>query len=331
MSEEKLISIIIPVYNTKLYVRRCVDSALKQTYKNIEVIVVDDGSDEETVQILKNIETNCHDERLKIIYAKHGGAAVARNRGLAEAKGGYVFWLDSDDVIAEKTIEITYGVMMEEHANMIKIDFTTDKLGLVTMDQMAYMRLLLDDHLKSYVTATLMERSLFNGIRFPEGVIVEDYAVAPMIAERCKKVSMLRRKDLYLYTENRNGSLTQSTSTKVEGLLPRMMYAEERYLLYKSQYPVECENVLMQFANYACMVYLLSIGQRTETAKANAKLAREMLLKHEDSLANSKVINKFRKKEISAICKSSIMRYPYKSMHMLKRKIAGIRQKELWR
>ena len=331
MSEEKLISIIIPVYNTKLYVRRCIGSALKQTYKNIEVIVVDDGSDEETVQILKNIEETCHDDRLKIVYMKHGGVAVARNRGLAEASGEYVFWLDSDDAITEETIERTYDVMMEEHANMIKIDFTADKQGIVTMDQMAYMRLLLDDHLKSYLTATLMEKSLFNGIRFPEGVIVEDYAIAPTIAERCKKVSMLRRKDLYLYTVNRNGSLTQSTATKVEGLLPRMMYAEERYLLYKAQYPVECENVLMQFANYACMAYLLCISNHTEEGKENAKLAREMLLKHEDSLEKSKVINNFRKQEIKAICKGSIMCYPYRSMHMIKRRIAGIRQKEVWR
>lgn len=331
MNEEKLISIIIPVYNTKLYIKRCIHSALNQTYKNIEVVVVDDGSNEETVEMLKSIEKSCCDERLRVFYMEHKGVAGARNKGIEEVQGEYLFWLDSDDTISETTIEKTYEVMMQEHSDMVKIDFTTEKLGIVTMDQMAYMRLLLDDHLKSYLTATLMKKDLYDGLKYPEGVIVEDYAIAPMLAERCSKVTMLRRKDLYLYTLNRVGSLTQSTGVKVEGLLPRMMYAEERYLIYNAQYPDECENVLMQFANYACMVYLLSIGKNTEKDKANAKLARDMLRKHQDSLEKSKVINKFRKQEIKAICNASATCYAFKSMHTIKRKIAGVRRKELWK
>lgn len=314
-----------------MYLRRCINSALKQTYKNIEIIVVDDGSDEETVELLKNIESTCGDNRLKVFYMPHGGVAVARNKGIDEAKGDYVFWLDSDDAITERTIEKVYDIMQDEKANMIKIEFTTDKLGLVTMDQQAYMRLLLDDHLKSYVTATLMEKKLFDGLRFPEGVLVEDYAIAPTLAERCKKVTMLRRKDLYLYTVNRAGSLTQSTATKVKGLLPRMMYAEERYLIYRSQYPIECENVLMQFANYACMVYLLSIGSHAPNAKENATLAREMLQKHQKELLASKVIGNYRKKEIRSICNGSPTCYALKTIHTIKRELVGIRPKELWK
>ena len=326
--EEKKISVITPVYNTKNYVRRCILSALNQTYENIEVIVVDDGSNYETVNELKEIQMLCNDKRLKIIYSGHKGCAVARNIGLREATGDLVFWLDSDDVINGDALEVTYKIMQQENADIVRIDFTTEKLGIVTMDQQAYMRLLIDDHLHSYLTASLMKRKVLNGVHFPEGGIIEDYAVYPQICLNCKKATLLRRKDLYLYTVNRVGGLTETTANKLDGLIPRMTLTEERYLLFKSRYPEECKTVLAQFTNYACMVYISYIRDKDERYKADAELAKNLLKIHYYEIKNSELVPQFRKVEVMSIVNNLPICQGIVLAHSIKRSLLGIRRNE---
>ena len=323
--EQKKISIIIPVYNTKTYIKKCILSALQQTYENIEVIVIDDGSNQETQDELKAVEQLVEDKRLKIIFKKHEGCAQARNFGLKQATGDYIFWLDSDDSLSPRTLEATIEVMDSENADMVRIDFTTDKLGIVTMDQMAYMRLLIDDHLKSYLTASLMKKDVLKGINFPTGNLVEDYAVYPEICMNCKKITLLRRTSLYLYTRNRPGSLTHSSAIKLPGLYPRMVSAEERYNVFRGQYPLECENVLAQFTNYACMVYLLSLREHGETAKDYREKALSLLKNHKIAILQSSKISKFRKREVKAICSTSVTCYFYLFMHDIKRMAYGVK------
>lgn len=324
--EDKKISVIIPVYNTKEYVRRSIMSALNQTYTNIEVIVVDDGSDLETIEELKEIQEMCSDDRLRVIYSGHKGCATARNIGLRETTGELIFWLDSDDTLSCDALEITHKVMEQENADIVRIDFTTEKLGIVTMDQQAYMRLLLDDHLKSYLTASLMKRQALNGVHFPEGNLIEDYAIYPQICLNCKKATLLRRKDLYIYTTNRIGSLTESTANKLAGLVPRMNLAEQRYMMFKSRYPEECKCVLAQFTNYACMVYLMYLQSDDERYKKDAENACKLLKEHIGEIRNSEHISKSRKLEAILVCNGSIMCESLAFAHKVKRKVLGIKQ-----
>ena len=328
--ENEKISVIIPVYNTKEYVRRCILSALNQTYENIEVIVVDDGSNYETVNELKEIQALCNDGRLKIIYSEHKGCAVARNIGLKESIGELVFWLDSDDVINGDTLETTYKIMQQENADIVRVDFTTEKLGIVTMDQQAYMRLLIDDHLRSYLTASLMKRKVLNGVHFPEGGIIEDYAVYPQICLNCKKATLLRRKDLYLYTFDRIGSTTETTANKLEGLVPRMALAEQRYVLFKSRFPEECKTVLAQFTNYACMVYFECLKGKDDKHNSSKETARKLLKVHLKEIKISKLIPTFRKLEVeSIVCDLKLCNNIITFAHAIKRNLLGIRQGEV--
>ena len=327
MSNEELISVIIPVYNTEQYVRKCIVSALDQTYKNIEVIVVDDGSNEATRNELRQIEESCCDSRLKIIYAEHQGCAEARNRGLKEASGELLFWLDSDDSIKTTTLSALKEIMDHEDADMVRIDFTQNKPGIVTFNQQAYMQLVLDDQLKSYITATLMKRKLFLGISFQKNNLIEDYAIYPQLCLNSKKVALVRRKDLYLYTVDRRGSITETTGTKIEGLVPRMILAEERYIVFKEQYPKECENVLAQFANYACMVHLHYLQDKTKENYDYAKLAQSLLRQHKKEIADSRIIPVFKKIEAEAIINNSIFCNAILSAHKIKRSIFGVRKK----
>lgn len=322
--DEPLITIIVPAYNVDLYISRCLASALGQSYRNVEVIVVDDGSTDGTPSLIKSMKAN--NPRLRAFFNEHKGAAAARNKGIDEARGDYVFFLDADDYLSYDAIEEVSKVMEDYYSDAIRIEFTRDNAGVVTMDQNAYMRLILDDHLKSYFTATLFKRRLFDdGLRFAEGDILEDYELYPKLISKMKRVSMIRRKDLYIYTTNRKGSVTNSTAKMEKGLEPRMIHSEERYAKFHTQYHEECENVLSQFADYACMFYIFNYPGKTKEKEQKLDETRSLVTRHYDELMDSKIISKFRKKELQCIYENSPFILFFKFAHFLKRKVKGSR------
>lgn len=97
------VSIIIPVYNVEKYIRQCLESVINQTYKNIEIIVINDGTKDGSMKI---VEEYLEDKRIKIINKNNGGLSSARNKGIEEATGEYIYFLDSDDWIEKDTIEV---------------------------------------------------------------------------------------------------------------------------------------------------------------------------------------------------------------------------------
>lgn len=112
-----LISIIIPIYNVEKYLESSVKSAINQTYKNIEIILVDDGSPDNCPQICDELKKT--DERIKVIHKKNGGLSDARNYGIKEAVGEFIFFLDSDDTMANNAIEICLNIALSESADVV--------------------------------------------------------------------------------------------------------------------------------------------------------------------------------------------------------------------
>ena len=108
-----MISVIIPVYNTKQYICGCVKSVLKQTYKDFELILVDDGSWDGSENICERLCTA--DKRIRLIHQKHSGVSAARNTGIKAAKGKYLFFLDSDDMIHPQLLKALYKLQEENH------------------------------------------------------------------------------------------------------------------------------------------------------------------------------------------------------------------------
>lgn len=113
---EELISVIVPVYNVEKYVEKCVESIINQTYKNIEIILVDDGSTDNSGKIIDNISLK--DNRIKVIHKENGGLSDARNAGLDICNGKYIGFVDSDDSIHKKMYEILYKNIKEYSANI---------------------------------------------------------------------------------------------------------------------------------------------------------------------------------------------------------------------
>ena len=130
--KEDLVSVIVPVYNMEKYLEKCLKSIIDQTYKKIEIIIVNDGSTDSSIEICNKFKEN--DNRIKIITKKNAGLGMARNTGLENANGEYVYFIDSDDYIEETLIEdniklikeykldiVTFGaILFEENEKIIK-------------------------------------------------------------------------------------------------------------------------------------------------------------------------------------------------------------------
>ncbi|MBO5929442.1 MAG: glycosyltransferase family 2 protein [Clostridia bacterium] len=119
-----LVTVIIPVYKTEEYLADCANSVLNQTYSNIELILVDDGSPDRSPQICDEIAAK--DSRVKVIHKPNGGAHTARNRGVEEARGDYVMFLDSDDWLDEQTIEILVKKVTEEQLDIVRFNYVRE-------------------------------------------------------------------------------------------------------------------------------------------------------------------------------------------------------------
>lgn len=189
-----LVSVIVPVYKVEPYLHRCVDSILIQTYANLEIILVDDGSPDNCGQICDEYARK--DKRIKVIHKKNGGQSEARNVGLDMAKGEYVTFVDSDDWIHNQYIEILYNDIIQANADVSMCTFVrisamysndkkiaTHKVEVLNKEQ-AIERTLYQKKLDSSPWDKLYKRNLFDGLRFTVGRIYEDLEIIYQIYDR---------------------------------------------------------------------------------------------------------------------------------------------------
>ncbi len=225
MSSEK-ISIVIPVYRVEAYIHRCVDSVLSQTYENLEIILVDDGSDDTCPSICD--EYAAKDDRIKVIHKKNGGLSDARNAGMQIATGEWISFIDSDDWVEptmyEKLLDIACstgtqissgGVIDEILNNDGSIDVKKNEFnGTVTITTA-----IKEEAIKNFLTNSwaawgkIYKRSLFDGILFPVGEINEDEAIALHLLNKCEKVSYTNE-SFYHYIRRPDSITTENFSVK---------------------------------------------------------------------------------------------------------------------
>ena len=132
------VSVIIPVYNTEKYLHECLDSVCNQTFKDIEIICVDDGSTDKSLAVLKQYQQK--DDRIKILEQKNKGGGAARNYGLSIAQGDYVIFLDSDDFFEENFISELYSKITLENADMCVCDFRKYDMSSGEYSKPMYLR-----------------------------------------------------------------------------------------------------------------------------------------------------------------------------------------------
>lgn len=219
-----LISVIVPVYKVEPYLNRCVDSILGQTYHNLEVILVDDGSPDGSGAICDVYAQQ--DPRVRVIHKENGGLSSARNAGIDIARGEYFAFVDSDDWIEPDTYETMLGLAAKYDAKMVvggRYDVNADtmertvglcpvKEEVITGEEMLG-RVFLWDNVDSSACDKLFHRSLYRQVRYPMGVICEDVAVFYLLAELAEQV-VLFPKPFYNYYHHGGTITTSSISQK---------------------------------------------------------------------------------------------------------------------
>lgn len=196
-----LISVIVPVYNVEKYLEKCVDSIINQTYSNLEIILVNDGSPDNCPQICDEYAKK--DKRIKVIHKKNGGQADARNKALDIMQGEWVVFIDSDDFVEKDFIETLYELCFKFDTKMSMINFRSftdereildkkpqinEKESLITCEKMLYKMCVGD--IGFAVWKFLFHKDIFKNIRFPSGQIYEDIFIAFDVLNLSKKVAI---------------------------------------------------------------------------------------------------------------------------------------------
>ena len=211
-----LVSIIIPVYNVELYISKCLDSVVKQTYNNLEIIVVDDGSNDSSLDIIKYYQLS--DQRIKVYSKTNGGLSSARNYGLDNCHGQYVFFLDSDDYIKDYTIELLLNNIIDNNCDIAVCDLiyvyneieSISSGGDFVIDNInTNSDLIL---INNSACNKLYNYNLFNDIRFIDGLWYEDLATIPIVI--CKAKNIIKVNDALYYYMQRDGSISHTISYK---------------------------------------------------------------------------------------------------------------------
>lgn len=212
-----LISVIVPVYKVEPYLRKCVESIQAQTYRNLEIILVDDGSPDSCGAICDELAVQ--DPRIRVIHKENGGLSSARNAGLEIARGEYIGFVDSDDWLEPEAYEWLLDMALSENVKLVcggRYDCSswagTRQVGLcprsreVISGQELARRIFRWENIDSAAWDKLYHRSLFREIRYPLGVVSEDVPTTYRIALEAGQVGMLD-KPVYNYF-HRPGSIT---------------------------------------------------------------------------------------------------------------------------
>ena len=266
------ITVIIPVYNTEKYLEKCVKSVCDQTYKNLEVILVDDGSTDSSPEICDTLAKE--DERIVVIHKQNGGLSSARNAGLDKASGDYIGFIDSDDFIAKDMYDDLYNAIPKEKyavSNIMleRIDengvtspsavpHTTDEV----IDKLEYVKELMLHKGDASVCTKLFSKPVFENLRFCEGKLNEDFLFMLDVASLVDSINFVGKVGYCYFV--RNGSITSGYGKSVIDMVGNSTDANA---IVKKKFP-ELYEVADRFTLYQHMAYLLLIP-KSEAHKGN--------------------------------------------------------------
>lgn len=240
----ELISVIINVYNGERFIKKCLDSVINQTYKNLEIIIINDGSTDNTLSICESYK----DSRIKIITQKNMGLSLSRNVGIDNATGEYLYFVDVDDYIECDVVEYLYKLAKKNntvisicstqdiHSYNFKTKHRKEKIRIISGKEMLENILLSKDRFGT-VWNKLIKKELFNEIRF-EDRIINDVVVLYKLALATEKVAYSNQIKYYYFRHS--DSITGKRYAK--RTIDFYKAAIERYNYIKDIYPVFEEN-----------------------------------------------------------------------------------------
>lgn len=223
MSQEIFVSIIVPVYDIEEYLVECIESILAQTWKHFEIILVDDGSTDSSGKMCDEYaeKYNC----IFVIHKKNGGLSSARNAGIDVARGNYLAFIDSDDVVHPDYLRELVNIVEKENADLVACDFcvgtscqwgeTSEIKYDIRRDEDVLERMNDNDVVVTVAWNKLYHAKFFKeyNLRYPEGKIHEDMFLTPQILH-CTNKMVITNQKLYFYRQRKNSIMNSSFSIK---------------------------------------------------------------------------------------------------------------------
>mgnify|MGYP002574599501 FL=1 len=237
--EKDLISVIVPVYKVEKYLEKCIESIIKQTYTNLQIILVDDGSPDNCGKICDEYAKK--DLRIEVIHKANGGLSDARNVGISKAKGRYIGFVDSDDYIKEDMYEILLNLIKKYDAdvsicNLYDVIDGNECIRNKENGIREYSRLdilkevLLDKNIQSYAWNKLYEKELFDEIKYPIGKKYEDIGTTFYLFEKCNKIVVTSEPEYY-YLKRADSLVNNVTESTIldytEIIIQRYLYIKQ--------------------------------------------------------------------------------------------------------
>lgn len=245
MNNQTLVSIIIPVYNTEEYLNKCLDSVLNQTYKNIEIIIIDDESTDNSYEILQKYQKE--DKRIILLRQKNSGQGVARNKGIEIAKGEYICFVDSDDRIAKNMVEEMIKEIEKTSSDFSSflIAFENSKNQKIYRKKFNYLTLEKENIYKNAIEIkdifTVPWNKIYkkdflikNSVFFPEIRKNEDIFFVHKLAFYSKKCSFVNK--VFYYAWEREGSTSRNVTKENINAILILLKEEKEFLLKQNNF-----------------------------------------------------------------------------------------------
>lgn len=255
-----MISVIVPIYNVEEYLKRCIDSIINQTYRNLEIILVDDGATDNCPLIAD--EYKKIDKRIKVIHKTNGGLSDARNAGIEIATGEYLMFIDSDDEINENMISILYDNLKKHDADISICGYQKIYIGddikkvYKEYDVKVCKYNLFENMYNTYGKYTIVawnklyKKELFETLRYPKGKVHEDEFVIHELLKKCNTL-VYDTRELYYYYQ-RNNSITSNFNLKrlnaIEALEERLSFFKDDKKMYDMTMKSYCLRLMYCYA-----------------------------------------------------------------------------------
>lgn len=319
--KEELVSVIVPVYNVSEYLCRCLDSIVRQSYIYLEIIIVDDGSTDNSLKICNNYKNK--DKRIKVYHKNNGGLSSARNFGLKKASGEYITFIDSDDFINKYYIEKLYKSIKDTNSDISCCFFKTfcKKIPLFEENNNDIKQSLFDrieaindmmygNKINNSASCKLYKRKLFNDITYPLNIYFEDLATTYKVLQKAKRI-ILFEDELYYYYQRRTSILHQINEKKIEDLI---------HVINNMNYDLK-ENVLLEKSILARTINAHFYIYRNSNNKKIKELSKIFIKENRKRvLADKKITKKTRMGIIVSFISFNLVNYIFRAKEIINNK-----------
>lgn len=288
-----LISVIIPIYNTEKYLEDCIKSVVNQSYENLDIILVNDGSTDKSKEICEKYAEK--DSRIKLINQSNMGAAMAKNTGLNNIKGDLFMILDSDDLLHQNNIEILYNCMQKEKSDIIEACYTTISKEFKNIDrhqhnkkenfntENALKELIISGKFHQTPWNKLYKTELLKDIRFPKDKYIDDEYWTYKLFANAKKITWINEV-LYYYRQHEESTMGRMYSIKRLDAIDALY---GRYKFMKKNFPNLSDLSCKVFLNN-CIYNFQKLCMFNELDK-NQKFREDLLKKIRQTIKKEKI------------------------------------------